>query len=100
MPCWDSYLQSKEYKSNFPAQQHPKDVVTEHLESMIHNLTRMLCSLCKKVESSFPSYFLENAELSAWWEEHKKNDKENEIRELKKQISDIERRIITLMQGD
>jgi hypothetical protein len=100
MPCLNPYLQSKEYKSNFLTQQHPKDVVTEHLESMIHNLTRMLCSLCKKVESSFPLYFLENAELSAWWEEHKKNDKENEIRDLKKQISDIERKIINLMQGN
>ena len=98
MPCLNPYLQSKEYKSSFFAQQHPKDVVTEHLESMIHNLTRMLCSLCKEVESSFPSYFLENTELSAWWEEHKKNDKENEIRDLKKQISDIERKIINLMQ--
>jgi hypothetical protein len=58
----------------------------------------MLCSLCKKVESAYPSYFLENSELSAWWEEHKKNDKENEIIDLKKQISDIERRIISLMQ--
>jgi hypothetical protein len=100
MPCWDSYLQYVERKKNFSAQQHPKDAVTEHLESMIHSLTRMLCSLCKKVESSFPSYFLENAELSAWWEEHKKNDKENEIRDLKSQINDMERRIISLMQGN
>ena len=100
MPCWDSYLNGLEYKKNFPAQQYPKDAATKHLESMIHNLTRMLCSLCKKVESEHPSYFLENAELSAWWEEHKKNDKENEIRDLKKQISDIERKIINLMQGN
>lgn len=100
MPCWDSKLQAQEYKKNFPAQNYPKDPVVEHLESRIHGLTRMLCGLCKKVEPTCPSYIFGDADLTAWWEDHKANDKENEIRDLKKQISEIERKIISLMQGN
>ena len=105
MPCWDSYLFAKESKENYLKEfkenqcaKHQDECSNiKHLESRIHNLTAMLCSLCKKVESAWPSVFLENTELSAWWEDHKASDQAikelEEVRSLKKQIDEIEQRI-------
>jgi hypothetical protein len=97
MPCWDSNLYAKEFKENQCAKHQEECSEIKHLESRIHNLTRMLCSLCKKVESAWPSVFLENTDLSAWWKDHKANDqviKElEEVRSLKNQINEIEQRI-------
>ena len=107
MPCWDSYLYEKESREKYIAKHQDEypdikhlDERSEikHLESRIHNLTEMLCSLCKRVESGWPSVFVENTDLSAWWKDHKANDqiiKElEEVRSLKKKIDEIEQRII------
>ena len=68
----------------------------------------MLCGLCKKVELSEPSVFLENTKLSAWWKDHKAHDEAieeikeikeiEEIRSMRKQLDDLEQRVF-LMQA-
>lgn len=93
MPCWDSKLQAEEYRKKERADHQEKCSrhAIEHLESRIHNLTEMLCFLCRRVESAWPSVFLENTELSAWWKDHKANDKViKEIEQIRSQIEQLE----------
>jgi hypothetical protein len=104
MPCWDSYLFAKEAKEN-NYKIHQDDCMfyqekcsdTKHLESKIHDLTEMLCGLCKKVELELPTIFIEETRLHNWWEDHKANDKAIEeiekIRGLKKELDDLEKRL-------
>ena len=88
MPCWDSLLYTKAstpYGNAKPQEESPE---IKHLESRIHKLTGMLCELCSRVEAGWPSVFVENTELSAWWKNHKADDQVieelEEVRSLKK----------------
>jgi hypothetical protein len=97
MPCWDSLLYTKAstpYGNAKPQEESPE---IKHLESRIHKLTEMLCELCSRVEAGWPSVFVENTELSAWWKSHKADDQVIEelekVRSLKKQLDDLEQRI-------
>lgn len=97
MPCWDSLLYTKASIPYGNAKLQEEGSEVKHLESRIHNLTEMLCGLCKRVEAGWPSVFVENTELSAWWKDHKADDQAikelEEVRSLKKQIDDLEQRI-------
>ena len=108
MPCWDSLLYKEASKPYGDVKFQEESPKIYHLESRIHNLTEMLCGLCKQVELSEPSVFLENTKLSAWWKDHKAHDEAieeikeikeiEEIRSMRKQLDDLEQRVF-LMQA-
>ena len=102
MPCWDSYLYAKEIKEKECEKHQDGCFEIELLESKIHTLTEMLCSLCKRVESAWPTVFVEERELGDWWRSHKADDQVikgiEEIRILKKQLEDIEQRIAIALE--
>lgn len=97
MPCWDSYLYAKELKEKQCEKHQDECSDIKCLELKIHKLTEMLCSLCKRVESAWPTVFVEERELGDWWRNHKSDDqviKEiEEMRSMKKQLEDLEERI-------
>ena len=102
MPCWDSYLYMKENREKECEKHQDGCLEIELLESKIHKLTEMLCSLCKRVESAWPTVFVEERELGDWWRSHKADDQVikqiEEIRILKKQLEDIEQRIAIALE--
>jgi hypothetical protein len=56
----------------------------------LDQVTRLLCSLCKQIESSPLKYLIttiENGELSGWWENHKKLDTRRKASEAKKEAA-------------
>lgn len=48
------------------------------------NLTVLLCSACRALES-LGYDFAQNPSLDKWWDNHKKEDREREIEELREQ---------------
>ena len=61
MPCYDSRTSDN----------------AKYYEERTHELTRMLCWICGRIEMGDGMDFL-SPEIQTWWEDHKKADQERE----------------------
>jgi len=71
MPCYDYYPQ-------------PTYVDNPETKERLDLVTRLLCSLCKRIESQGhggDDLITMDAELAEWWEQHKELDRKREAKE-------------------
>ena len=72
MPCYDS-RNDRDYIVRDVSREYKRD---------IDKLTRMLCSLCKRLtQNGDTNYLMMNQELRQWWEEHQIQDRRRLARE-------------------
>ena len=82
------------------------DSIEEKLHEDLDELSAMLCELCKAYENDTTSGTCMPTHIRTWWKEHekldaerktrKKEELEDEIRDMKKELGNLKRKVKTL----